>query len=288
MKNKLFITVVIVVIATAIVAFSAMVQVYEDESVCIKRFEQVITVYEDAGLKFKMPFVDTSISVVKNAMTYDLNPSDVLTVDKKSMTVSSYCVWRIDDPLKFLQTIGNYTEAERRLDASVYNSVKTLISSMSQMDVISSRGGQLDEQITTSVREQMLYYGLNVMDIQIKQFDLPSVNKDAVYSRMVSERQQMAAQYTAEGKEEAEKLRNTADKEKALLISEATAKAEQLKAEGESEYMRILTDAFKGQERAEFYKYIRSLDALNATMKGNKTIILPMDSELTKWFLRSE
>jgi len=269
-----------------ILGLSCAVFVPEDRYVYIKRFNKVEVTYTEPGLRFKLPFVDTAMDLPKNAQLYDLKPSDVLTLDKKAMEVSSYVVWRIADPLKFLQTAVNINEAETHMDANVYNAVQNKISSMDQLDVISSRGKELDEQIAGTIRAAMALYGIEVIDVQIKQFDLPQDNKDAVYRRMISERDQMAAMYSAEGREEAEKIKNTADKEAAVTVSEARAKAEELKADGESEYMKILAEAYAGAERAEFYEFIRSLDALKVSMQGDKTLVLPIESPLTKWFVQ--
>ncbi|MDR1532487.1 MAG: protease modulator HflC [Clostridiales bacterium] len=274
----------VVALAALVTLAGTIVVVPQNYFICVKRFNKIIRVLDTPGLAFKVPFVDSTSAILNNARMYDLIPSDVLTLDKKAMTVDSYCAWRIDDPVKYVQTVAVDSEAERRLDASVYNAVKNLISSMEQSEVISARSGALNERITENVREQISYYGITIMDIQIKKFDLPQDNKEAVYARMISERVQMAAQYTAEGREEAEIIRNTADKEKALLLSQARATAEQYKAEGEREYMRLLAEAYSGPERMEFYEFIRSMDALKKSMVGEKTLILPMDSPLTKWF----
>jgi membrane protease subunit HflC len=221
-------------------------------------------------------------------MVYNLQPSEALTLDKKSMIVSSCAVWKITEPRKFLQTAVRISEAESRLDANVYNSVKNLLSTLEQAEAINARGGgdnDLDGIITENVATAMSDYGISVVDVQIKQFDLPPDNKDAVYQRMISERGQIAAQYIAEGQSEAEIIRNSADKEKGLVISQAQAQAAQIQAEGESEYMRILADAYSGEDRAEFYEFIRAMDALKVAMNGDKTLILPIESPLTKWFV---
>ncbi len=283
MANKLGIFLIVLFVG-AIVFMSAVVSVPEDKAVCVKRFDKIIQIYDQPGLAFKVPFLDTTTELPRNALVYNLSPSDVLTMDKKAMTISSYTVWQITDPLKFLQEVVTVNEAERRLDASVYNSAKNLLSSRTQTDAISSRRTDLDVKISEQVREQMTRYGINVIDIQIKQFDLPQDNKQAVYTRMISERAQMAAKFMAEGKEEAEKIRNTADKESVLILSQAKAQAELLKAEGESKYMQILSSAYTGADRAEFYEFLRSMDALKVAMTGDKTLVLPLDSPLTKWF----
>lgn len=285
MNKKSFIAIgaAAVVIILLVIISNAVVYVPEDNSVCIKRFDKVIDTHKEPGLVFKTPFVDTAVFVPTNAQIYNLTPSDVLTLDKKAMTVSSYVVWKIVNPLQFMQTVVTRAEAERRLDVVVYNSVKNLLSSLNQSDAISSRGKELDDRILGNAKGQTIDYGIEIIDVQIKQFDLPQDNKEAVYNRMVSERQQIAAKFSAEGKEEAEIIKNSADKDAALLISKAKASAEQLKAEGESEYMRILSSAYSGDERAEFYEFIRSMDALKITMRGDKVLFLPLDSQLGSW-----
>ncbi|MDR0957864.1 MAG: protease modulator HflC [Clostridiales bacterium] len=278
----------IVVAVLIIVLATTVLYVQEDEYVCVKRFGEVVAIHDKAGLYFKIPFIEDTTTIPRNLMVYNLQPSEALTLDKKSMIVSSCAVWKITDPRKFLQTAVRISEAESRLDANVYNSVKNLLSTLEQAEAINARGGgdnDLDGIITENVATAMSDYGISVVDVQIKQFDLPPDNKDAVYQRMISERGQIAAQYIAEGQSEAEIIRNSADKEKVLVISQAQAQAAQIKAEGESEYMRILADAYSGEDRAEFYEFIRAMDALKVAMNGDKTLILPIESPLTKWFV---
>ena len=138
----------------------------------------------------------------------------------------------------------------------------------------SVRSGRIPEQC-----------GIEIASVEIKLLDLPEDNKDAVFQRMISERENIAATYTAEGNSEAQVIRNTTDKEAALLISEAEKQAEILKAEGEAEYMKIMADAYNDPAKADFYSFTRSLDALkNSIQGGNKTIILDKDSPLTQIF----
>ncbi len=281
-KGLGFLSLLIILLILLFLGFRMFtVSVLENYSVSIIRFDKVVEVYTQPGLYFKLP-IDNTVYIRNNSIIYNLSPSDVLTLDKKAMTVSSYAVWQIVDPLTFLKTAGTEGEAERRLDATVYNAIKNLLGSIEQMEIIRMRGRDLESQLITSVAAQMEYYGVKVTDIRIKQFDLPTDNKNAVYTRMISEREKIAAQYRAEGKEEADKIRNTINKESIEIESAAKATAAQIVAEGESEYMRILAEAYSGEERAAFYEFLRTLDALKITMTGDKTIILPIDSPLTK------
>ena len=129
-------------------------------------------------------------------------------------------------------------------------------------------------------------YVIDILAVEVKKLDLPDDNKQAVYTRMISERENIAAQYTAEGESQAQMIQNTTDKEVSIMLSEAKAQAEQLVAEGEAEYMKILSDAYSDQSRSEFYAFVRSLDAARESLKGSndKTLILPADSPVAQIF----
>ena len=202
------------------------------------------------------------------------------------MISDSYVLWRISDPLKFAQSLNSsMTNAENRINTAVYNATKNTIGSLSQDEVISGRGGRLSEAVMASVGDNLAQYGIELLEFDMKQLDLPDDNKSSVYERMISERNNIAATYTAEGNSEAKVIRNTTDKEVAIQISDAKRQGEILVAEGEAEYMRILADAYSDEDKTDFYSYVRSLDALKASMTGeNKTIVLPEDSPIAQAF----
>ena len=202
------------------------------------------------------------------------------------MICDSFILWHITDPLKFAQTLNSsISNAEGRLDAVVYNSTKNVISSTTQEQVISGRDGALSASIIQNIGNTLDHYGIELLSFEIKQLDLPNDNKAAVYERMMSERDNIAATYTAEGNSEAQKIRNTTDKEITILLSEAEKEAEILIAEGEAEYMKILSEAYNDESKQEFYSFVRSLDALKLSMKGNnKTVMLSPDSPIAQIF----
>lgn len=202
------------------------------------------------------------------------------------MISDSYVLWEISDPLKFAQTLNSSIESgESRINNAVYNAIKNAISSMSQDEVITSRDGELAEEVLGAVEDNMEQYGINILMFDTKQLDLPDDNKEAVYERMISERDNIAATYTAEGNSEAKVIRNKTDKEIAIQISEAEMQAEILRAEGEQEYMKILAEAYTEDGRKDFYSYIRSLEALEKSMTGEKkTIVLSSDSPIAQIF----
>ena len=234
----------------------------------------------------KLPFIQTSSTLPKTEMLYDLAVSDVITSDKKSMVADSFVLWRISDPLKFIQTLsGNVANAEYRIDTVVYNSLKTVISSMRQEEVISGRDGLLAQRIMDNVGSAFDNYGITLLAIETKRIDLPDENKSAVYERMISERANIAASYTAEGAAEAKQIRNEADKSVSITLSQANAAAEKLKAEGEAEYMRILSEIYDTPEEADFYEFMRALDmAETALGSDGKTLVVSADSPIAKIF----
>ncbi|MCI5529678.1 MAG: protease modulator HflC [Blautia sp.] len=258
----------------------------QNEYKLIRQFGKVSRVIDNPGISMKVPFIQSAATLPKETLLYDLEPSDVITRDKKTMICDSYVLWRISDPLKFAQTLNSSIESgESRINTAVYNATKNVISSMSQDEVITSRDGELSEAVMNSIGDNMAQYGISLLQCETKRLDLPDDNKEAVYERMISERENIAATYTAQGDSEAKVIRNTTDKEVAIQISEAEKQAEILRAEGEQEYMKILAEAYSEENRSEFYSFVRSLDALKTSMQGgDKTVILSSDSPIAQIF----
>ena len=273
--------------AAVVVAVGASVTVtQQNEYKLIRQFGKVDRVISSSGISFKIPFIESTQSLPKETLLYDLAASDVITKDKKTMISDSYVLWKISNPLKFAQTLNSSVESgESRINTAVYNATKNAISSMSQDQVITSRDGELSDMVMEAIGTNMDQYGIELLKFETKQLDLPDDNKEAVYERMISERDNIAATYKAEGNSEAKVIRNKTDKEVAIQISDAKKQAEILEAEGEQEYMKILAQAYGEEDRSEFYSFVRSLDALKTSMKGeDKTVILSADSPIAQIF----
>lgn len=272
---------ILIGVSAVVVAVGASVTVtQQNEYKLIRQFGKVDRVISSSGISFKIPFIESTQSLPKETLLYDLAASDVITKDKKTMISDSYVLWKISDPLKFAQTLNSSVESgESRINTAVYNATKNAISSMSQDQVITSRDGELSDMVMEAIGTNMDQYGIELLKFETKQLDLPDDNKEAVYERMISERDNIAATYKAEGNSEAKVIRNKTDKEVAIQISDAKKQAEILGAEGEQEYMKILAQAYGEEDRSEFYSFVRSLDALKTSMKGeDKTVILSADS----------
>ena len=256
-----------------------------NEYAALFKFGKIVSVTDTPGIKYKVPGVHTVSYISKKLHLYDIPRSGVITKDKKSMIADNYVTWKVIDPVKYIQTLNAIeARARERIEAAVYNAIKNVISSMTQDEVIEARGGRLSTKIAADSNSDIGMYGIAIVQTEIKALDLPNDNKAAVYERMISERQNIAASYTAEGNSEAQKIRNKTDREVAIKLAEARQKADVLVAEGEVQYMKILQSAYDTPEKAEFYNFLRSLDALKKsfTGKGEKIIMLDKDSELGK------
>ena len=284
---KKWIIIGVIVLALLIVVDSGFYTVEENQYACTFRFSEIVKTVDTAGLHFKIPFIDSVKYFSKATQFYDIPPSEVLTSDKQNMTVDCYVLWEISDPQQFYRALGTTLKAEERLNAITYNALKTAMGTLAQADIINMNDGaernDIYAGIATTVNNQAKTYGIHVEDVKIKQFDLPESNLNAVYSRMISERNQMAEKYTADGNYEADIIRNDVDKQVNIMVSNAQAEAAKLEAEGEAEYMRLLAEAYNTKDKKDFYEFMLALDALKQSLSGEeKTVILDKDSELGK------
>ena len=283
-KTSIFL---IVLALAAVILAGSVFTVAENEYACTVRFSKIIDTTSESGLHFKVPFLDTVKYFSKATQLYDIPPSEVLTSDKQNMTVDCYILWSISDPKLFYQTLGSTSVAEQRLDALTYNELKTVMGTLAQSDIINMEDGakrnDIYGNIASDVNSLAKTYGIRVEDVKIKQFDLPESNLNAVYGRMISERNQMAEKYTADGNYEASIIRNDVDKKVNIMVSDAQAEAAKREAEGEQEYMRLLAQAYDNKDKQDFYEFTLALDALKASLDGDsKTVILDANSDLAK------
>lgn len=284
-KSK-WIILAVILVGIFVAANSFLVVTYPNEYTVIKQFGKIVDIRQTPGLSMKIPAIQTAEKIENEVLLYDLAVSDVMTKDKKSMIADCFVLWKIDDPYKYTQTLSaQKSNAEFRIDTIVYNSLKNVISSKSQEEVISGRDGELAAAIVANIGDTLEQYGITLLAVETKSLDLPDENKNAVYERMISERNNIAATYQAEGQEEAKQISNNTTAEIIVMQSEADAQAAEIIAKGEAEYMRILSDAYNDPDKADFYIFLRSLDAAKKTMTGNnKTLIIDETSPIAQIF----
>ncbi len=280
------ILIVVLIFAAVITLFESVYIIRANEYGVIRQFGAVVEVKDQPGLYFKTPFIQKMSTLPNTVLLYDLPVSDLISADKSSLIADCFAVWSIDDPRLFIETLsGNVENAEGRIDANVYNALKTVMSSLTLEQIISGRNGAVADAIMENIGDSFEKYGIYMIAVETKKIDLPDDNKSAVYARMISERNNIAASYEAEGNAEAKQIRNTADKQVQITLAEAQAQAEMTKAAGDAEYMRILSEIYDTQEEADFYTFMISLDALKESMTGEeKTLILDADSPIAQLF----
>lgn len=266
----------------AIFLVSNMFYVLEpNESALVKQFGRVVSEQSSPGVYFKAPFIQTVTYTNMAEHLYDLEASDVITSDKKTMIADCYAIWRVTDPLKFYQSLASSSKtAESRIDVAVYNSMKNVISSTPQTEVINGKDGSLNATILENVNG-IDSYGINVNDVEVKLLDLPEDNKQSVYDRMISERNVISARYTAEGQQQAKEITNDVESTVRVMLSDANTRAAELEAEGDAEYYQILAEAYNSSEDARsFYEFIIGLNALKNSLAEGGTIVIDENNPL--------
>lgn len=277
---------IVLVLFVCFVAYKQCVVItYPNEYAVIQQFGEIKGITRQAGISFKLPFVQTTRYVPSNIRIYDIPISDVITQDKKTMVADSFVLWRVSDPTAFIRTLsGNVVQAEGRIGNISYNSMKNVISRLPQSEIISGRD-TLATKIFDNIGDTLDQYGVDLIGIETKHLDLPDDNKQAVYTRMISERNNIAASYQAEGDEEARIIRNETDASVTIMEAQARADAAAIIAEGERAYMEIMAEAYSDPAKAEFYAFVRALDAAKVSLSGGETtLILTPDSPLAQVF----
>lgn len=279
------IAVIVIAVILLILILSSCFVVRQNEYGVVRQFGAVVDVKDRPVLYLKIPFVQSSDILPNTVLLYDLPVSDLLTADKTSLIADCFAIWRIEEPRRFIETLsGSVENAESRINVNVYNALKVVMSSMTRDEIISGRSGAVVEAIMANIGDSFDRYGIELIAVETKKLDLPDDNKSAVYTRMISERNNIAASYLAEGEREAKEIRNRADRDVEIEVAQARSQAEIIKAEGDAEYMRILSEAYNSKQKAEFYTFMIALDALRESMTGEKTLILGPDSPLAELF----
>ena len=289
-KNALrIVRVSAVLLIAAVLLSSSLYTLKENHFAYVTRFSKMVAIHDTAGLHFKVPFIDSVQKIPAYQMLYDVTPSDVLTLDKKALVIDEICLWKIDDPLQFVKSLnGSVPETEARIDAAVYSAVKNEFGRLNREEIISTDPTsvqQVSRRVSTQVDDAVKSYGISASVI-LKRTDLPAENQEAVFQRMIAERNLQSTSYLSNGNLEGARIRNDVDKQTQVILAEARATAEELKGRAEAEYMEILSSAYASPEQAEFYRFVRELDAVRESFKSQgTTVILDEDSEIVRALL---
>ena len=276
----------------ALVTFSrCYLTVRETEFVLITQFGRPLYTIQDAGLHWKLPF-QSAAYFDRRLRIYNPRPSEFLTRDKKNLVIEPYVAWRIDDPRRFVESVGDPIAAEMRLHDIVWSGLAAALGNHDLEALIAPDAKQvqaaamLDSLADATGRAALLQYGIRIVDVRIKRLNLPEANKQAVFARMRAERERIARQYRAEGEEQALAIRASAERQREELLSAAYKDAEKIKGEGDAESTRTYSDAYSRNPR--FYKLLRTLESYKKILDDKTTAILSSDSELLRVMMRGE
>ncbi len=276
-KNLILALVVLVLI----VGSKSMFQVRETEQVVMTKFGKPVKIFSEPGLHFRIPFIHKLRVFERRLLDYDSAPTEVLTQDKKTLYVDNYAKWRINDPLKVLQTVTNEAGAQTRLDDIIYSEIRAELGRHAFHDIISAKRAEIMKAVTIKCNELTQDYGIDVLDVRIKRADLPQENENAIFARMKAERNRIANQYRSEGEEEALKIRAETDKQAAIIMATAERTSQEVKGEGDAEATNIYASAYNKDRN--FYKLVRTLEAYDKTIDSSTTLILSTDAEFFKY-----
>jgi modulator of FtsH protease HflC len=273
------------VVGGLLLLYLVFFQVRETEFVLLTQFGRPLYTVTDAGLHVKWPWWSTTY-FDRRLRVYNPRPSEFLTRDKKNLVIESYVAWKIEDPVRFVQTVGDPTAAEMRLHDIIWSGLSAALGTHDLESIISTVAEKteatqmLDSLSDATDRAALEQYGIKVMDVRVKRLNLPEQNKQSVYARMRAERERIARQYRAEGEEQALSIRADADRQREEILSLAYKQAEKTKGEGDAESTRIYGQAYSRNPR--LYKLLRTLDSYKKVIDDKTTAILSSDSELLK------
>ena len=276
--------------AVLVLVWRTFFTVQETEFLLITQFGRPLYTVTEAGLHAKWAF-QSAMAFDRRLRVYNPRPSEFLTRDKKNIVVDSYVAWKIQDPDRFLETVGDPVAAEMRLHDIVWSGLSAALGSHDLDSLVSAAGKAgtqdlMDRLAELTDRAALGQYGVNVVDVRIRRLNLPEQNKQSVYARMRAERERIARQYRAEGEEQALAIRADADRQKAEILSTAYKEAEKTRGEGDAESTRIYGQAYARNPR--FYKLLRTLEAYKKVLDDKTTAILSSDSELLRVLTHGE
>ena len=250
----------------------------ETKKAAVLRFGEIVKLAEEPGLYFKIPFVQRVTYLEDRVLNYDIQPRDILTSDQKRLIIDNYAIWRVGDPKLFIEaTRGSLLNAQSRIDDIVYSDLRNILAKHTLNEIVSEKRLEYLQQVTEFSRDKLGKFGIVLIDVRIKRADLPTEIEKAVFSRMRSERERIAAQLRAEGEEQAKQITSSADKDKEILLADARKDAEKVMGQGDAQALETYADAYN--QDPKFYRFWRTLESYKIALKDGSRIVLSTDSD---------
>jgi len=283
MKRSLATIIAVLLVILGILGYSSVFSVHETQQALVLQFGNPIKTVQDSGLNFKTPFVQNVQFMEKRILDFDAPPVEAVAADKKRIVVDAYARFRINDPLKFYQTVNNEVTARNRMAPIVNSSIRNVIGRVKLEVMLSGERNKLMHEIRDLVNDEATKLGIEIVDVRIKRADLPEANSQAVYDLMRAERKRIATEIRAEGAERSQKITATADRERTVLLAVAQKQSEITRGEGDAQRNNVFANAFK--KDPEFFAFYRSLQAYRTALQsGDTTMVLSPNSDFFNYF----
>ncbi|MDP3063791.1 MAG: protease modulator HflC [Chloroflexota bacterium] len=276
----------IAVIVALILLLQSVFTVDVTQQALVLQFGRYVRTVNEPGLHFKVPFYQQATRYEKRVLTSDVSPGEYLTLDKKRLVTDPISRWRIADPLQFFKTVNNEAGALGRLEPIILSELRDELAKHNFANIISYQREAITDTVSGRVRAKATEFGIEVLDVRIQRADLPTEVQASVFARMKAERGRIALGYRAEGNEQAAKVRAEADKQATIILAEAYAESQKLKGEGDAQATAIYAQAF--EQDAEFYGFLRTLEAYQKFLGQQTTLVLGSDTELFRYLASSE
>ena len=273
----------VVLLAALILAYGALFTVHQTQQALVVRLGEPREVYTEPGLHVKWPLIETVIPIDKRILDLETPSQEVIASDQKRLVVDAFARYRINNPLRFYQTVSTIDGANSRLATLLISALRRVLGEATFIQLVRDERPQLTQQIRDQLDREAAALGIAVVDVRIRRADLPEQNSQAVYQRMQTERHREAAEFRAQGAQRAQEIRARADRDVTVLIADATSRAEQIRGEGDATRNRIFADAFSRD--TDFFNFYRSMQAYEASLRHNDTrMLLKPDSEFFRFF----
>ncbi len=276
---------IIFVVVLILILSGSMFTVNMKQNAIVLQFQEYKETIAKPGLYFKIPLIQEVRFFTKMLLVLDAPPADIITKDKKTMVIDNFSMWRIKDPLLFLQTLRSERAGESRLDDIIKSELRVELGTHDLIDVVTITREEIMAKVTVEANLKAAEYGIEVLDVRIKRADLPEDNAQKVFGRMRSERERIAKKYRSEGAEEATKIRAGTDKEKVILIAEAYRKEQEIRGNGDARATKIYADAYNRDR--EFYAFMRSMQAYKNSLQTGTTVLLSEKSDFLRYLNKS-
>jgi len=273
----------VLIVAALIVGYSSLFTIYQTQQALVLRLGQPRPPITEPGLHVKAPFIDTVVYIDKRILDLEAPAQELIASDQKRLVVDAFARYRIQDPLRFYQTLGSIQGANSQLAILLNSALRRVLGEVTFTHVVRDQRADLMARIRELVDHEATSYGISVVDVRIRRADLPEQNSQAVYQRMQTERQREAAEFRAQGAQRGQEIRSRADREVTVLVAEATSQSEQIRGEGDATRNQIFADAFN--KDADFFAFYRSMQAYEASMRSNDTrLLLKPDTNFFRYF----